>query len=304
MSEFAYTTYLKQLNNRLEYRDINLGLDLTVDYMHLIDQLNVLDQYLYFNDKLVVINLGHRDLSGIESLTVEEWNKEHNEKELKRRLEKQIRKALYIKPIEETDFIITPFNIDSLNIIEENINEIETDLDLFEDISEELKETEVKQESDTFEDTEEYTPLSYEPSIQDFTEDETSSASPSTSFQLQNDEEYEEEDNEEDDQPLLGDMYNDLLEANKIMEEEDEYDEYSDEYAIFDDEDETESEVEPNYEEESYNCSDKEDYAQEFSNDIGTNYKREEKAADRVVDKTTDLVNQGLNSLLKKLAGK
>lgn len=307
MSELAYTTHLRQINGRLEFRQINLNIDLCVDYLHLLDQINVLDQYLYYNNLLLRENnsSGYRDLDGFEDKTVIEWNKENNEKEQNKLLEKKIRKLLYIKrnTIEEP-LNIHIFDISEFNEIEEP--EIESELeeidkDIYQDIDQNI------------ESSDEINETGLEP-IEEDNYDLFDIKSEEQSIEIENEEEIEDEQELEDNTPLLGDMYNDLVQANQLLEdtEDDNYD-FVDEYAIEEDEEEIDKTFEENEDE------DDTDYSEEFefenpsnlnslennTNTSFTNtYQRDIRATDKMVDKTTDAINQGINNILKRLAGK
>lgn len=304
MSELAYMTHLKQINGRLEFRQINLNIDLCVDYLHLLDQVNVLDQYLYYNNLLLRENnsSGYRDLDGFEDKTVIEWNKENNEKEQNKLLEKKIRKLLYIKrntieePIRVHKFDISEFNeIEEPEYIE---SELEQNIESSDEINEKWLEPIEEDNYDLF-DT-----LSEEQSIEN--KEEIAKTFDTI------DEDIEDEQELEDNTPLLGDMYNDLVQANQLLEdtEDDNYD-FVDEYAIEEDEEEIDKTFEEN--------EDDTDYSEEFefenpsnlnslennTNTSFTNtYKRDIRTTDKMVDKTTDAINQGINNILKRLAGK
>ena len=314
MSELAYRTYLNQMNTRLEIRDINLGLDFNVDNLHLIDQINIIDQYLYYNNILIRIGNknGHRDLSGFESKTVIEWNNECNEKERKRQLERQIRNLLHLHKSYKNSEPILMFDSDTINIVTEDYDNI--DIDLFSDIEQQEEIENIQTINfptnpsslpvDTFTYEENY--------VEQETEEDYISTEMEDTYMEEPYVEQDLDDEDTEDIPLIGDMYNDLVEAHKIMDEteEDEYG-FTDEYAIYEDEeDNIDNETDFSGMEDS--LEDKFDVEIPYTEDCGiesnlcsqSEYKREIRTADKVVDKTTDLVNQGINNLLKRLAGK
>ena len=302
MSELAYTRYLKQINARLEYRTINLGIDLSVDYMHLIDQLNVLDQYLYYNNSLLTNKQGgFNDLCGFESLTVCDWNRNNNEKEHKKLLERHIRNILYTRTPElNNDCFIKLFDTENINYIID-----EDDLDLFDDVStENIIEENINNLSSSSSSSPSITPQSFNVEVDSFTERELGDEQICAEYNYETKEDDYIEEETDDETPLLGDMYNDLVEASRLLDEDEEDDYgFSDEYAIFE-EKEIEDSFTDNNEEYSYT---EEDIVEDFEFTGGQEtsiYKRDIRTTDKVVDKTTDLVNQGLNSLLRKLAGK
>ena len=307
MSELAYMTHLKQINGRLEFRQINLNIDLCVDYLHLLDQVNVLDQYLYYNNLLLRENnsSGYRDLDGFEDKTVIEWNKENNEKEQNKLLEKKIRKLLYIKrntieePIRVHKFDISEFNeIEETEYIE---SKLEQNIESSDEINEKGLEPIEEDNYDLF-DT-----ISEEQSIEIENEEEEVEKTFDTI-----DEDIEDEQELEDNTPLLGDMYNDLVQANQLLEdtEDDKYD-FVDEYAIEEDEEEIDKTFEENEEESDYseefefeNPSNLNSLENNTNTSFTNTYQRDIRTTDKMVDKTTDVINQGINNILKRLAGK
>lgn len=308
MSELAYMTHLKQINGRLEFRQINLNIDLCVDYLHLLDQVNVLDQYLYYNNLLLRENnsSGYRDLDGFEDKTVIEWNKENNEKEQNKLLEKKIRKLLYIKrntieePIRIHRFDISEFNeIEEPEYLESDLDELEQNIESSDEIIEKGLDPIEEDNCDLF-DT-----ISEEQSIEE-NEEEIEKTFNTI------DEDIEAEQELEDNTPLLGDMYNDLVQANQLLEdtEDDNYD-FVDEYAIEDDEEEIDKTFEENEEETDYseefefeNPSNLNSLENNTNTSFTNTYQRDIRTTDKMVDKTTDVINQGINNILKRLAGK
>ena len=107
-------------------------------------------------------------------------------------------------------------------------------------------------------------------------------------------------------------MYNDLVQANQLLEdtEDDNYD-FVDEYAVEEDEEEIdktfeENEEEPDYSEEFEfeNPSNLNSLENNTNTSFTNTYQRDIRATDKMVDKTTDVINQGINNILKRLAGK
>ena len=206
MSELVYVDYLKELNNNLLDHSCNLNLDFEIGSSHVLEQLNVLEQYLIVNNLAIQgeTTEGINNLIGFVELSEDLWHKRFisgKQQELK-----EIQKKNHLfKRGKPHEVIVVRFDDEDINEIEEELPEL--DVDLFDAEEQEIVEdNNIEDINDSLDEVE-----TEESDTEDF-EDDT-------------------------DTPLLTDVFNDLQKAQTLFDEEDEED-YLDEYAIIEDEDE------------------------------------------------------------------
>ena len=268
MSELVYVNYLKELNNNLLSHSCNLNLDFEIGSSHVLEQLNVLEQYLVVNNLALQgeNSDGINNLIGFVELSEDLWHKrfvtgkQHELKEI------QKRNHLFKKG-KPRDIVVVHFDSDEINEIDEELPEF--DIDLFDEEQEIIENNE---------------------DINEGSEEE-----------IEPEEEFEDDTNT----PLLTDVFNDLQKAQILFDEED--DDYQDEYAIIEDDEEPEEEypediyeqnMEP-YESPIDNVSNS---SSDFTFEQPQTEQRNRVLTDAVVDKANAVINKGINALLKKIA--
>ena len=292
MSELVYANYLKELNNTLLDHSYNLNVDFEIGASHIVEQLDILEQYLQLNTLELQDEQGKgiNNLVGFVELSEDLWrrrfieSKQHDLKEI------QKRNQLFKKG--------KPFDVTVVSFDNESINEIEEELDI--DLFEEETKEEESIDLGVSEDTE----------VTDFSEEEIE---------------------EDDGTPLLTDIFNDLQKAQNLFDNEDDLESFQDEYAIIEDDEEPEERYpEDSYEQNTTDFGMEEtgqldfgptpDFGNpmtgfgdtSFGQDTGFGFeqpqqeqvgeKRDRVLTDAVVDKATEAVNKGINALLKRIA--
>ncbi len=305
MSEVVYVNYLKELNSKLIANSYNLNLDFELGSSHIMEQLSVLEQYLMLNNMEIQDKKGIPNLLGFDEITEQTWWSEyikHKVNELRKIKQKN---ALFSGGPKHYVNIIPfePLDIEDIEFIdEETTNEIEETVDTEENIESE--------DIDLFADTEEET--TEEPTVSSFSFNDT------------------DEDENEDDEPLLSDIFDNLQKAQNLFDNDEDLDEFQDEYALIDDEEPTEEQTESaeldglfEDTEDSTGFTEDTDFTENTENtdfgfddnsfgDSGTDgfsfeqpqveQQKERVVTDAMGDKATDVINKGLNALLKKIA--
>ena len=73
----AYRSYLVKLNNELKEKGIDLNLNLDCDATHVVDEVDILEHYLYFNKVLVEANASGKidSLCGVSLVSLSDYIK-------------------------------------------------------------------------------------------------------------------------------------------------------------------------------------------------------------------------------------
>ena len=330
MSELVYVDYLKEVNKNLVANDVDLNLDFEIGTTHIIEQLGVLEQYLTLNNLALQVEQekGIPNLLGFPEMTEDVWQNIHRVEEQKKLKRIRQQNKLFERGT-PCRLNVVMFNTDSINDYEEpeieETDETETvetaldadNIDIFDDLENDSDSEGIEKET-------------ISPSE---SESELDEPFPDLDSNLEEDEE---------DESLLSNVFSDLQKAQALFSTDDDLDfkdEYAilDEdlsdyknmtQADNEDEDidDTEEEIEEDeeytegfsFETPSFDSGDNQDEEDSFEGfdiprDIdetppvtipphSNQMNRDEVLTDKMVDKTTDVINKGLNALLKKIA--